>query len=913
MGIDALQTMLFSRLQGLLEDIMKKILKHTGMGGEIIKAAIENPQSLIDRAQSVMQETSVGKMIMSSGLNPKNIIGCLQGDENAIADICVKQGMPKDVIMLIIAVIKNNPKDLVEGITKLAKLPQFQIPEDVVVLGVDLMKGMSEQNIPNLISKLATTAFNIISKEVMKKIAEPEYEAYIDVCKQVFPMFTTAIINMKAEDFEKFLENYEEINEFLLHTVQKKLSSLGTGDLKIFSKFFTADGEPLFALPPYIVKGIRVFNMIALGNQEHSSKAIVHKTLEAVFYLMQNFLGVDKKIINMLNMLISAAPEQLQSIDLEEGSLSQEDQYAILTDAGEILGIPPAILNFVWTIWTGDQNFDDKFVKSFKDFCKTILGIDLPEYMIKLALKIFTVMNGTFSTNSLIQAASAFGVEPKLSSIVQLLGSRKLGPEQIAGLIENPLFIGFAEKMCITPTEVMGVASLLKGTLNFNVIQLFKSLQSRWGLTGIPTPKLVSLLTLFMSQDEGDLSHVAKTLNLEPLEFIFIAKKVLHPGNVPNEVFERLGLNIEDPNIKFRHLLNFDNEKQWNDWIDSIIRLLSAEYKIGLKEGGGFFSSIASGVMEKKKENPMLGVGGAGQGSKMSTTKMGVPFSEIEKQARNAAKLIINIQTTKISPDIVQQILSYAKLDCEKEKIDKVADIMSTIMSSLQELLKGSSENRELKAMKDIAEVMQINEKMFKAFANIVLVHRKKNLKEGLKKLIKGVLTSHEEGEMIEYLDFVSTKCKVKDVLDKSLTWVANQLHLPSFFVKTILGSINGDVEIPKLTLEEAMLVLNYAGLHEQALKAKGIFFEYANKKVSLQEIRLLIAGIAAGHMPMLSKALDIIGLPKVAQKIVEAIAIRMDRERLSILAEILPELMNGWGVPPDVVYILLEIVRIIY
>ena len=105
-GVDQLKKLLIEKLKPYMQDIMKKILTKAGFAADLTAIAMSaSPETLKERAISFVASTPLGKKLARAKLDISTAIGLMKGDENAIIDLATRQGIPKNIVVLLLGKI----------------------------------------------------------------------------------------------------------------------------------------------------------------------------------------------------------------------------------------------------------------------------------------------------------------------------------------------------------------------------------------------------------------------------------------------------------------------------------------------------------------------------------------------------------------------------------------------------------------------------------------------------------------------------------------------------------------------------------------------------------------------------------------------------------------------------------------
>jgi len=925
MGIQALQDMLFSKLQGFLEEIMKNLLLQAGFSTDTVSQVIKEPGGVLERAERLVRNSSVGKAMISMGIDPKDAVGMIQGDENSLIEIGVKQGVPKDVMKLLLAMIKGRKNEVIEQLVRFAAIPQLEIDPEIIRLAIDLITNNSELNVPVLITNLSKIFFDISFKNFLKIMAQnldPDKVAYMDICKQIFPRLISAFRNFKPEEMDNFIEEYEKINEFLYDSVKKKAIALTTSQHKVFGKLFNEKGEPIFAFPSYVMKGVNIFKLITMSGQEKLKGQPRRRIMNAIIYIMENFFGADNKVTSMFNLLLAEGPEAIE--DGNGGLATLETQDKVLTNMANLLKVPPSLLRIGWKMWSGNFTIDEKFVI---EVAELIAGQgDLNYHMpntdpiikwYKLIMQFFNISNTRVSLNSIMSEAQKFSVESTLSTVVHLFGETKFNRETAELLLNSKVFRAVAQELHLPINEALGILALFKGDFSSNeLIELFDSLKKRWGMPDFPSRAIIGVISLFLSKNENELITGCGILRLPYVELLLTAKKLLHPANIASEIFEKLGLRLDDLDIAKRKYIPLDDPTVWDEWLKNLKKLLTAEFrpvKAEVKKaevappitGKSPEAKSDTSSKEEKKEPPKTAV--PEDDSDEESNKL-PEFSEIEKKIRAEAKLLISLTDIVINEDVVVALLS--KLPVPREHIDMMAGILVVLLRALSDLRGIKPDNQIKSAINQISEVLNLEADPLNAINSLVHLRKKEDVIDAIDYLMRNLLSKHELEAFRGFCTFILDKEKVMQNIEQSVYNVAEKLNLPRFLVKYCVSTVTTGHGEGKLGMEEFLSLLDFAGFTEESFKEKKISFKWPNNKpVTITQLRFMLAGLVVGNSVLIRRLLSELGFPEPILNIAFSMAVGNRTVSLNALIEGLLPALEKFGLPKGTVYTLFEIV----
>ena len=954
LGIQALQDMLFNKLQGLLDDIMKKVLAQAGFATDSGSGKDGGDQGgIFGRAERAIRATSIGKAMVSVGMDPTNVVAVLRGDEDALVEMGVKQGVPKSIMKLLLAMIKSKgiegrKNEIIACIQELASSPQLMIDPEIISVAIETITNPSELNIPVIITNLSKAFFSIAYKQIVPaklKDGDDDGMAYLEVCKQIFPRVITALRSFRMEDLDSFLDQYESINEFLYDSVKKRSSALTTTANKAFGKLFNEKGEPIFALPAYILKAIRIFNLVAVGDEGKLDDSKIQGITSAVFYIMENFFGTDRKVTSMLNMLLASTPEKLISMS-GKGTMPIEEQEAVLKNLCEILGAPPTLVSLAWKAWTGNFTIDDSLVKEVCKFSSGMLGVTYSETTTKIALQVFSIVSTRLSKGTLLQDAMKFGVDFNVANIVDLFGTGKLTQEQYKAITHNMIFEAISNKLHIPANQALGVIALIKGDFNNEyVIELFDSLRKRWNIPNFPSKYITAILSFFLSNDVSELINACEKLNFSPPELLLVGKKLLHPANVSDKVFETLGLSKDNANVACRKFIQVNNPNSWNEWVHNMVKLLSAEFRpvkapipvpsippptvkpaseatsgAGAAENKGADTKREEekGLPDKEKttDNPKVApiavpepVAVEEVQQPISSSKTVGSFTGPEKEARGAARLLISISEAVVNEATIQELLEKSDLVGVKKELTLVCNVIVTLVRSIKGLREGLTEKKVKDAANQIADLLNIDVTALNDVLGFLLLRSQKDMINGLLHLIPRTMSKHESNEIIEYCTFLLDKSKVLKSVENAIAGLADQLKIPRFLVTMVLSPFVDEAS-SKISLEEFMMLLDQAGFNAEALTSLGIKFQWPGEgEITIERVRYYLSGLVLGNSGIIKDLLINMGVPEQIFELAYALTSDNKSEMMEVLLGSLTPVLKKCGVPEKAFCTLLELV----
>eukprot|EP01022_Parablepharisma_sp_SALTPOND_P018430 TRINITY_DN300_c0_g1_i1.p2 TRINITY_DN300_c0_g1~~TRINITY_DN300_c0_g1_i1.p2 ORF type:complete len:1871 (+),score=218.15 TRINITY_DN300_c0_g1_i1:2469-8081(+) len=934
MGIQALQEMLFNKLQGFLDDIMKKILTQAGFAAETVSNITKGEGGVLERAERLVRNSAVGKTMVSMGIDPKDAMGMLSGDEEALIEIGVKQGVPRDVMKLLLAMIKGEKRKITQCLQSFATVPQLQIDPEIVQLAIDIITNNSDLNIPVLVTNLSKVFFDIAYKQLMRSIEKEKNSdtiAYLEICKQIFPRLISAFRHFRAEEMDTFLEQYEEINDYLYDSVKKKATALTTSNMKVFANLFNEKGEPKFALPSYVMKAVNVFKLVSLGEESKLKGHGMQRVKGAIFYIMEHFFKADRKTTNMLNLLLASQPETMMGVDSSSGLISLEAQESILTDMGDILKVPSTLLKLAWKMWTNNYMIDDNFVeelcKFLTDTVKFKGAVTKPENLkvvMKLVLQFFSIASARISQGSLLRESEKFSIEPSTAYIAYLFGDGRIDHKTYDTLSSQPLFQAVAERLQVPVNQALGLVALFRGDFScVQVIELFDALRKRWNLNTLSSRIIISVLAIFLGEDENEVITAVQRLHLTPVEFALASKKLLHPANISDNVFEYLGVRTDDPTVANRKYIPTDDLALWEEWLKEVRKLLSAEFRPvkavpttpvpneDNKEG-------EEKKIEKKSEstNELLNAVDRTESarSERSEKKKSSTFTLEEKKSRLSAKLLLNISGITINEAVIHSFLEKVPFPktVTKREIDTASDILTSLLRALKDIREGKTENQFKSAVNQIADLMNIGIGPLNAILSLIHLRSKEQALDAVDLLLSKVVSKHEAEEVRNYCTLILDKSKVLKNVEQSLVNVAEQLKIPKFLVNFALSPLNEDQNKAKFGMEEFLMLLDQAGFNDTAFKKAGITFSWPQgKPLSLEELRFILSGLVVGNSAMVRQLLQRMGLPEEILNLAFAMTAGNRLDGMNAIFQAMAPTLEKYKVPKNAFNTLLELVSI--
>jgi len=970
MGIQALQDMLFSKLQGFLTDIMKKILTQAGFSSGAVSDALDPSKgNILERTERLVRGSAVGKAMVSMGIDPGDAIGVLSGDENALIEIGVKQGVPKDVMKLLLAMIKGRKRDIILGIRNFASIPQLQLDPEIIQIAIDIITNNSELNIPVLVTNLSQLFFDIAFKQFVSTMDPKEDKdkiAYLEICKQVFPRLISAFRYFKAEDIDLFIEQFEGINDYLYDSVKKKYVALASSKVKVFGNLFDDRGEPKFALPSYLMKAVNIFKLVTISEEGKLKGPSMRNVKNAMFYIMKDFFAADDKIINIVNALLSSSPETLLGTDSRKGIISLDEQEKIVTDMAAVMNIPATPLRFAWKFYTGNYVVTEQFIDEVTNFVVDVMGLGggAKDFAKKIKpwtlmiLQLFSIASTRLSDKSLKKDASKFGVDQTLAAISHLFGEYSLNEKTYNELANNVILKAIATELHIPINHTLGVIALFKGDYNNELVyELIDSLKKRWGLNDIPTKLIVSVLAIVLSKNETAIIDALEILGLWPVEFVLTAKKLLHPANISDTAFEKLGIRMDDVNVANRAYIPTDSLEVWDDWLKSMRKLLSAEFRPvkakAKKRYQGPPKPVAPpvGVSVDIKPNPDAKVenkqgddGPIDEENKEEKKeenkeekkeekkeepnrqealpqeteqnegddKRGAPFTKTEKILRNGAKVLLSLADMNINEPLIKGlfgILTTTGAITDKQS-DKVCSVLIILIRAIKDLKEKAPDNKIKAAINQIAELFSIPPQPLNAILAIIYLRNPEDVLDGVEFLLRKVLSKYEVDEIRTYASFCLNQQKVMKNVERSVYSIAEKLKIPKFLVKFVLSPICEEEQGQKFGIDEFMLLMDQAGFNDTAMKEKGIAFTWPNQEpVSFDELRFMLAGLVVGNSSMLRQLLKKLGMPQSIMNLAFSMTSEDPMVCMSAICEVLAPAMQKIGIPKNALYTILEIV----
>lgn len=131
---------------------------------------------------------------------------------------------------------------------------------------------------------------------------------------------------------------------------------------------------------------------------------------------------------------------------------------------------------------------------------------------------------------------------------------------------KNTYFVKLADALKVDPRELLGLIDLIYQKNNSKNINIFlRAMMTRSSLNLENTELVEALVQLFLSEDETELLHVAKILNLEDVLFLLIGKGCLDPKALSAKQFEDAGVYNKDL-VDKRNNIATASEEDWLAW-----------------------------------------------------------------------------------------------------------------------------------------------------------------------------------------------------------------------------------------------------------------------------------------------------------------------------------------------------------
>jgi len=926
-GIEELQNVLFSKLQGKLDDIMKKILAQAGFsagagaGASESSSSSQDSGSLMDKISKVAQNSSIGKTMSSLGIDPGDAIGALSNDEDSLIKIGTKQGIPENVMRLILAIIHGKKNKIITEILGFASNPTLNLDPEIAKLMIDLVTNNSDMNTNVIITKLSQILFDLALAQYKAyqgdkpKEEKPNNEklAYLEICKQVFPMLINSFRHLKAESMDQFIEQFEEVNNNLIISLNKKRASQKSSDSNAFKDLFDKNGDPLFALPPYIMKALHIYRLIALDDTTKLKGQNFINVRNAILYIIKNFLAADQKVINILCALISGSSDELLGSDNKIMSLEEQEQ--IIKDIGAVFKTPTTPASLSWKIWTGNftvnETFVDEVTRFVSEICKSSNDnsdfIPLQKVIIETILQMFSIASIQINEESIKAYASKFEVSSSVSEIVTLFGNSRMQSNQPGYKSSNALILNaISSELRLPVHNSLALISLFKADFgNKSVISLLDSNKSRWGLSDIPSNVITSILALLLSRDEHEIIKACAALNLVPMEFALTAKKLLHPANIGNSVFSNLGLAFDEDSIKYRSKIPTDQLDYWEEWIKQVKKLLSADYR-NLELTIQNTPDLKDKIMTETLENPLNS-----QVPEVVICKKRVKRAEKEFYRAQARALLSIGASQSIDKTLILDLLaplirskSLASKDCEK-----AADTLLVFAKGISDLQENAPDAKIKPSISKMADMFGVPVKVLNGIISIIYLRKPEEVTKGIEILLQKRISKNELEAVKMYTSFVLNQHKVLQNLEKSVAKVSDKFEIPKFLVNYMLSSQSNNTET-KINIDEFMIIMNQIGLNEKSLKEHNIQFCWHNNRIkNLEELKFMISGIMVGDSNIIKKFLKAMDMPKSVQKLAFEMAADDISDSFKIIYDALSPVIKKFGISEKSLLILVEIV----
>lgn len=625
------------------------------------------------------------------------------------------------------------------------------------------------------------------------------------------------------------------------------------------AKYFTEGDLPKFAIPPFVLNALELHKMYGSEGGQINLATIQ----KALFVLLESFCKVERKILSFIFMIINEGLESSAGGDTQTYIYTRTEQYDLIKFIETELGLPTPLLQLIWKIWKEDYMNDQEMIDELTDFLKK-LSRGIKKEFVRFAFDLLPLMNLTSGKRSIVSECAKYGVKSEYARIVAFCGKMDREFDIITKVIDSPIIRQIGEKIHITPPLMKGIILFVSGYYSYAPVTGFiEDVCLRAKIKPAYAPMVLSIIVALVSKDCHELLPALHLLGVKESHWILLGKKMLHPMNISDKYFAELKLDLEEPAIKFRNVIDTNDKEMWERWIGEIMDLLSGYSKTAKERAKNAQKAMeeANEETKKKGEEKKEEKKGENNEEKKEEKKIEVNAVKIEvkeekkqdsqnspemKEKRERVKRFLNIDSSDTNQDLVKELLLNCPIlpDSEKEKINQLAEIITKV-SQIKDLSWLSEVSLMERAMKTVTNDLQYEGKFFQGLFNLIHMRSKDDFLEGTKNFMDYALTPSEMKPFMKYMANVYEKQVGLENAERVVGILSDKFKIPTVILsKIILPSLRGG---KTYQIEDVYLLLNQFGLNVEDKDAFSLTFGDIN--LSSEDIRYFLSGIVV-HDP---------------------------------------------------------------
>ena len=885
MGVKGLHDKLMEKFKSYSIGIMRKVLISLNLDkseiGKTLNQAAESGDivgTFKSRAAAIVANTPLGKQLSSYGLDINQAMALAQGDINAIAELAAKQGIPKQIVTLVVSLAKKDKEKVIETIQELAV--EAHIPKVIIRLGMAMLHIDNEKSVSTLISIVTSEWVNFIESQMPEASRSPAFS----LIKEVLPQIIMSVKDLCQEEETTFIAAIEKINKYVITAMKQMVEVDMSKDPQVKLKYFTEAGLPKFAIPEFVLQALELHKMYASEGGQLS----LPKIQKCLFIILDSFCSIDKRIISFIFMIINEGLDENASKGDAQGLFkSREEQYDLIKFIEEKLGLPSPILQVIWKIRKSDYTQNDKMVDQLTEILRK-LGPGIKRAYVAFAFDLLPLMNITMGKKLIRTECIKFGVRKSYSKFISLIGTVGKSPQEIIEALDGPIVTSIAEKIRMPIGLLKGMMLFISGDFSSPLVMSFiEDLCTRANIKKRYATIIVSLLTIFTSDDCHTLLPALQALGVKNHYWILIGKKMLHPMNVPDRFFAKDNISLDEPAIKFRHAINMKDSSMWERWVNDIKDIMEKAHDKVVEAEGGLNSAKNFNETVKEEEK------------------------RVETSAKEADNLVtrvkrfLSIEEYDINQDIIKDLL----IDCpmfagKMAELSKLIDPI-TKLCQIKDITKLSDVTLTERAIKFMSNELQYDTKIIQAIFDMIHMRSQKSFIEGVTTLMSSILPASELTPFVAYSRFAFEKQSALENVERILCNLGEKFKIPvGLLIKIIAPFLKSSKSIQ---IEDVYCLLNQFGMNIESRDSFSL--KFGDKTMSAEDIRYFMSGIIV-HDPNAFLQISLaLGAPPQLINFFKAFLDPNPYNKIKLVIEFFRDISVKFGVSLDLYYSVVGIV----
>ena len=912
-GLAAIRRLVMEQLEGFMSGVMKKMAVGMGVKQEVLQGVIEtvqDPSHLQSQLASYVASSPMAKML-GGDLDPALLVRVAQGDVEAIVLLGKSKGVPRSIMLTIIAVMKKDPQLLEEGLQDILSHPTISIPPLLTHLLIEMFFNPHSKQ-KNIINQLSIAVFTLIEENTS------EGKELIGLIKPVFPEIIHAILELNKGSIDSFIDSLSALNSSLIEAAKKKTSfkqSFGMGDTPLFRE----NGEPTFAIPSYMITLMDIMKIfLAFNNIEEIS---LNRLFPKIFKLVEDVLGVDRDLLDFLALIFSESNLKAHGSSSTKSIMTREQKNILIENLASKMKIPPGIIRIFMRLALHDNVVDRELINDLISLFSSCpyykeknLIID-PE-LLRTGLNLSGILKNISVKQSLIDSANMFLIEPAdAQALVNLSSKYEFTKDSMEQLEEASITFFLSRMLKLRKQEVLGLIGLFMGDLDTeNTELLMKTICMRSKLRESSIPILKSLLTLFMGKKTEDIIYATETLQIEDYIWVLLGKKLISPRFIDAKAFYNLGIPQNNPIIEARKDIECQDEITFNLFLKRLEELLSTSTE----------ESFTMGEEEDKwYQVPKKEDQGKDRGRFKRQRSKGASIV-INQDSPKVAELLerrklivglMRLNEQSLNPQLIELLLTnYYKHQEQignlnkytQEQIERIVNFLC-----VKDIILNKGGNQIATACQRISEIMGFNERIVINLVKIIVSKNSQQVRVALKSLFRGNEGGHFD--LGEFGRVVVEGMEGVRGMEDAMKYISSALNTPLFILNKILAPFIG--ETYSLSMNDVCKLMHMGGFNHENFLNRGItIIGTQGNLIPPKKFILIIAGLAVGHITDYNKTLQIFNIPLHLQHFIKAITSNRPRIIIEILIRhIQPMLLAKLSIPSYIFDIFIAIVIYIY